>query len=138
MHAPTILIVEDFQPFREFICSSLQRAQFQVVGQAADGLEAVAKAEELQPDFILLDIGLPRLNGIEASKRIAEVAPHSRIVFVSRNNDPEVVKAALSDGAFGYVLKSETQHELIAALNFAVRNERFVSPKLVSLSVKLA
>lgn len=134
MHAPTILIVDDFQPFREFICSSLQRAQFQVVGQAADGLEAVAKAEELQPDFILLDIGLPRLNGIEALKRIAEVAPHSRIVFVSQNNDPEVVKAALSDGAFGYVLKSETQHELIAALNFAGRNARFFSSKLASLS----
>ena len=104
-----------------------------MVGQAADGHEAVAKAEELQPDYIILDIGLPRLNGIEALKRIAEVAPHSRTVFVSQNNDPELTKAALSDGAFGYVLKSEAQRELIAALNSAVRNERFVSPKLIFL-----
>ena len=104
-----------------------------MVGQALDGLDAVAKAEELQPDFILLDIGLPKLNGIEASKRIAEVAPRSKIVFLSQTNDPDVVKTALSDGAFGYVLKSETQQELLPALNSAARNERFVSSKLIFL-----
>ena len=128
-----VLVVDDFETFRQFVCSVLQEtADFTVVGQASDGLEAVQMAEELQPHLILLDISLPKLNGIEAARRISAVAPHSKVLFLSAINDPDVVKAALSDGAYGYVAKSAASGELVTALASVARGERFVSPTLVS------
>ena len=80
-----VLVVEDFAPFRQFILSTLaSRRDLQVIGEVSDGLEAVQKSAELQPDLILLDIGLPRLNGIEAARRIRMLSPSSRIVFLSQ------------------------------------------------------
>jgi CheY-like chemotaxis protein len=71
-----VLVVEDYEPFRRFVCSTLgTRPELQIVGEASDGLQAVQKAEELQPDLILLDIGLPTLNGIEAAHRISRLVP---------------------------------------------------------------
>ena len=71
-----VLVVEDFDPFRQFVCSTLgKRPELEIVGEASDGLEALYKAEELQPDLILLDIGLPSLNGIEAAQRIRKLSP---------------------------------------------------------------
>jgi DNA-binding NarL/FixJ family response regulator len=94
-----ILVVEDYKPLRQFVCSALeQRAEFQVVGQASDGLEAIQKAAELQPDLILLDIGLPKLNGITAATRIGQLAKKSKILFWSQDNDAEIVKVALRTG----------------------------------------
>jgi len=79
-----ILIVDDSEPFRHFIRSMLERREdLRIVGVASDGLEAVQKSEELQPDLILLDIGLPGLSGIEAAKRICKLAPKSKIIFLS-------------------------------------------------------
>ena len=96
------LVVDDFEPFRQFTVSMLQTKQeFQVVGEASDGLEAVQKAEELQPDLILLDIGLPTLNGIEAAHRISRLVPGAKILFVSQENDTDLIAAALSNGAKG-------------------------------------
>jgi DNA-binding NarL/FixJ family response regulator len=83
-----VLVVEDFEPFRRFIRSMLQkRPEFQVICEVSDGLEAVRRAGELQLDLILLDIGLPNLNGIEAAKRIRQVAPGTKIIFVTQNSD---------------------------------------------------
>ncbi len=80
-----ILVVDDFDRFRALLCLMLQhRVEFDVV-QASDGLEAVRRAEELQPDLILLDIGLPKLNGFEACRRIRNLSPDSKILFVSQN-----------------------------------------------------
>jgi DNA-binding NarL/FixJ family response regulator len=107
-----------------------QSSEFQVIGEASDGLEAVERAAQSQPDLILLDIGLPRLNGIEAAGRISAVSPASKVLFLSQNSDPEVVEAALSDGARGYVLKSQAGCELLLAMTAALRNERFVSGRL--------
>ena len=77
-----VLVVEDFDPFRQFVCSTLgKRPELEIVGEASDGLEAVHKAEELQPDLILLDIGLPSLNGIEAAQRIRKLSPEVRNTF---------------------------------------------------------
>jgi len=76
----TGLVVDDYEPFRRFVCSMLEeRAEFQVIGQASDGLEAIQKAVELQPDLILMDIGLPKLNGISAAKQIRGLARHSKL-----------------------------------------------------------
>lgn len=128
-----VLVVDDFETFRQFVCSVLQEtADFTVVGQASDGLEAVEKAEELQPHLVLLDIALPKLNGIEAARRISVVAPRSKVLFLSAINDPDVVKAALSEGAYGYVAKSAASGELVTALASVARGERFVSPTLAS------
>ena len=128
-----VLVVDDFETFRQFVCSVLQEtAGFTVVGQASDGLEAVEKAEQLQPHLVLLDIALPKLNGIEAARRISVVAPGSKVLFLSANSDPDVVKAALSEGAYGYVAKSAASGELVTALASVARGERFVSPTLAS------
>lgn len=100
----------------------------QVIGEAVDGLEAVQKARTEEPDLILLDIGLPNLNGIEAAKRIREFGPSVRIIFLSQNNDKEVVAAALSTGAQGYVLKMDAGPELLRAIKTTIfPGERFVS-----------
>jgi len=94
--AHRVLVVEDFAPFRRLICAMLaSRDGLEVIGQAADGLEAVQKAADLKPDLILLDIGLPKLNGLEAARRILTVAPQSRVIFLSQESSPEVVQAAL-------------------------------------------
>jgi DNA-binding NarL/FixJ family response regulator len=88
----------------------------QIVGEASDGLEALQKAEELNPDLIFLDIGLPELNEIEACHRMSSVVPAAKIIFVTQNNDAETVRAALSNGASGYVLKLDANNELLPAV----------------------
>jgi DNA-binding NarL/FixJ family response regulator len=86
-----VLLVDDYKPFRQFVCSMLPKAPgLQVIGEASDGLEAVQKAEELQSDLILLDIGLPELNGLEAASRIGRVALSSKIIFVTHENASDV------------------------------------------------
>jgi DNA-binding NarL/FixJ family response regulator len=127
----TVLVVDDFAPIRRLVCSMLDASlDFRVVGQAADGLEGVRQAEALQADVVLLDITLPGLNGIAAARRIREVAPKSRVVFLSQNAAPEIVAEALSTGACGYVIKLDAGNELLEALASAVEGRRFVSGRL--------
>jgi DNA-binding NarL/FixJ family response regulator len=126
-----ILVVEDFEPFRRLIRSTLGKMRdLQVICEVADGLEAVQKAEELYPDLILLDIGLPRLNGIEAARRICSVAPKSKILFLSQESSADVVQEALSLGAWGYVIKTRAGSELAAAVEAVIQGRRFVSSGL--------
>ena len=98
-----------------------------VIGIASDGLEAVQKAEELQPDLILLDIGLPSLNGIEAARQIRKLSPKSKILFVSQESSADIVQGALGTGAQGYVLKSDAGRELLEGVNAVLRGDQFVS-----------
>jgi DNA-binding NarL/FixJ family response regulator len=95
--------------------------------EAADGLEAVQKAEELKPDLILLDIGLPIIDGLEAAKRIRQVAPDAAIIFLTQNSDKGLVRAALNTGAQGYVLKTDTASELLAAVSAVLGGGHFLS-----------
>ena len=121
-----VLVVEDFAPFRRLLCAMLAtRAGFEVIGQAADGLEAVQKAADLKPDLVLLDIGLPKLNGLEAARRILTVAPQARVIFLSQESSPEVVQEAL-EVAWGYVAKTKTATELFVALETVMGARRFV------------
>ena len=123
-----VLVVDDYEPFRRFVCSTLQeRPELQVIGEASDGLEAVQKAEELKPDLILLDIGLPTLNGIDVSRRISMVVPAAKILVVTQNNDADVARAVLSDGASGYVLKVDANRELLRAVEVVLQGGQFVS-----------
>ena len=128
-----VLVVEDSEPFRRFICSTLEkRPEFQVVGKVVDGLEAIEKAEELQPDLILLDIGLPSLNGIEAARRMRKVSPESKIVFVSQESSPDLVQEALRTGACGYIVKSDAGKELLGAIETVRRGNHFVGRRFSS------
>jgi len=126
-----VLVVDDYDPWRSFTISTLQKqAGFEVVGEVSDGLEAVLVAARLRPDLILLDIGLPTLNGIEAARRMHERSPKSRILFVSENRFPDVAEEALATGAGGYVVKSEAASDLMPAVEAVLRGRQFVSASL--------
>jgi DNA-binding NarL/FixJ family response regulator len=123
-----VLVVEDFAPYRRFISSTLAGMRdLQVIGEVSDGLEAVQKAEVLKPDLILLDIGLPTLNGIEAARRIRKLAPESKIIFVSQESSADVVQAALDLGARGYVVKANAASDLVAAVEAVLSGKTFVT-----------
>jgi DNA-binding NarL/FixJ family response regulator len=129
--AVRVLIVEDFEPFRRFIRSAMDKhSNVQIVGEASDGLDAVRKAEAMQPDLILLDIGLPTLNGMEAARQIRTLSPQSRIVFLTQESDPDVVQEALNLGAKGYVLKTRAAIDLAAAVDEALEGRQVVSSRL--------
>jgi DNA-binding NarL/FixJ family response regulator len=126
-----ILIADDFEDWRRQVRLLLQpRPEWQIVAKASDGSEAVQKAEELKPDVILLDIGLPKLNGIEAARRIRQLSPGSKIIFLSQNNDLDVVRAALGTGAHGYVCKTGAKSELLLAVDAVLRGKQYVSSSL--------
>jgi DNA-binding NarL/FixJ family response regulator len=123
-----VLVVDDYEPFRRFLCSTLRKnPELQVIGEASDGSEAVQKAEELKPDLILLDIGLPKLNGVDVSRRISMVVPGAKIIVVTLNNDADIAREVLSDGASGYVLKLDANKELLRAVEVVLHGGQFVS-----------
>jgi len=126
-----ILVVDDFAPWRHSVRLMLQtHSELQLVGEASDGLQALQKTKELQPDLILLDIGLPRLNGIEAARQIYQLVPTTTILFLTLVNDADVMQAALSSGANGYVLKSDAGRELWPAIQAVLQGEQYVSSGL--------
>jgi DNA-binding NarL/FixJ family response regulator len=128
MSSVRVLVVDDNEPFRRFVCSTLgENPELQVIGEVSDGLEAVQKAEELQPDLIVLDIGLPTLNGIEAARRIRKLAPESKILFVTQESSDDVVQEALRLGALGYVVKTHAGSELLPAVEAVCQGREFVS-----------
>lgn len=123
-----ILVADDFARWPRFISSILAKhMDWHIVGEAADGFETVQKAEELKPDLILLDIGLPKLNGIEVARRLRELVPNSKILFLSALHDPNIVSDALRTGASGYVVKLDVGSELTEAIEATLRGEPFVS-----------
>jgi DNA-binding NarL/FixJ family response regulator len=127
----SILVADDFEGWRRQVHSLLQvRSAWQVIAEASDGSEAVQKAEDLKPDLILLDIGLPKLNGIEVARRIRQRSPRSKIIFLSQNSDLDVVRAALDTGALGYIRKTDARRELLPAMDAVLRGKQFVSSGL--------
>ena len=102
-----------------------QRPDLQVICGVSDGLQAVEKAQELQPDLILMDIGMPGINGIEAARRIRAVAPNSKIIFLTQESSPEVIQEAKSLGASGYVLKIDAETDLLTAVQVVLQGMQF-------------
>src|SRR5258708_2444803 len=125
-----ILIADDFKGWR---CQGLllfqARPEWQVIAEAADGPEAIQKAGELKPDLIVLDIGLPKLNGIEAARRIRRLSPRSRMLFLSQNNDLDVVRTALVTDQ-GYVYHTNFRRDFLPAIQAVLRGQQFVSSSL--------
>lgn len=126
-----VLIVDDFGPWCKYVISGIQTKRgWVVVGVARDGNEAIQKTQELHPDLVLLDVRLPRLNGIEATKLIRHLSPHTRILFVSSENDAELACVALRAGGLGYVVKTDAPRELFPAMEAAIQGKRYVSLSL--------
>jgi CheY-like chemotaxis protein len=118
-------VVEDHVLWQGFVVRKLrEQPGLQIIGVLADGLEAVQKAKELQPDLVLLDIGLPKLNGIEVAKRVRTVAPGARILFVSQESSSDIVREAVRVGALGYIRKPNGS-ELLPAIQAVLRSTRF-------------
>ena len=127
-----ILVVDDYEPWRQKICSILQtRPELCVVAQVGDGVAAVQAAEELKPDLILLDIGLPKLNGIQAARQIQQVSPNSKILFLSENRSRDIAEEALRTGAYAYLTKSSAGSELLPAIEEVLQGKQFVTAALV-------
>ena len=123
-------MVDDYEPWRRFIVSTLrERPDLQIVGEAVDGMEAVQKVQELRPDLVLLDIGLPKLNGIDVAHRIREFAPNTRILFCSQNRSREIAEEAMRTGD-GYVVKAGASGDLSAGIEAVLQGRQFVSPLL--------
>jgi DNA-binding NarL/FixJ family response regulator len=129
-------VAEDHKDWRNLVRLLLQvRPEWQIIFEASDGSEAVQKAKELTPDLVLLDIGLPKLNGIEAARQIRQLSPNSKIVFLSQENSIDVVQKALSTGAQGYVYKASAQSELLPTIEAVLRDIEFVSSILRGYSL---
>ena len=122
-----VLVVEDFVPFRAFIRSTLGKMPgLQIICEVADGLEAVQQAAALKPDLVLLDIGLPGLNGIDAAREIRKLAPESKIIFVSQESSEDIMKEAFDLGAWGYVAKARSSTDLPLAVEAVIGEKCFV------------
>jgi CheY-like chemotaxis protein len=125
-----ILVVEDHEPFRRFICASLAGRTETQTFEVADGYAAIEQAGALQPDVILLDIGLPGMHGLDVARQLRRMAPASRVVFVTGESDPDVIHETLRLGASGYVHKSRCGDDLMPAIDFALAGRHFVSSTL--------
>jgi DNA-binding NarL/FixJ family response regulator len=129
-----VLLVDDSDSFRAGLRSMLQNDLApRTIVEAVDGIEAIDLAKAIQPDLVLLDIGLPRLSGIEAAPRIRELAPQSKILFVSQETSVDIVQTAFSRDASGYVVKADAGRELVLAVRAVLRGDRFVGNRFAGL-----
>lgn len=122
-----VLVVDDHDSWRRYVSAALRKLRYQVIGEAVDGLEAVQKAETLNPDLTVLDVGLPTLNGIQVARRILTHAPAAKILFVSGHRSHDIAEAALATGAGGYVFKADAGLELSPAIEAIMKGKRYVS-----------
>jgi DNA-binding NarL/FixJ family response regulator len=133
MPVTRILLADDFLPWHQLVLNFLEsETDLQVISTAVDGLEAVQKAEELQPELILMDLSLPGMDGIEATRQIRTVSPGSKVLFLSDHSEPDTVQAALDVGACGYILKSDFSADLIPGVRAVILGQKFVSRSLTN------
>ncbi len=128
-----ILVVDDHETVRRGICSLLRsEPAFDVICEGADGIEAVTRAEELQPEVIVLDISMPGMNGLEAAQRIRRVSPASGIVFLSQHDTIETIREIFRIGGCGYVAKPDAAHDLVPAVRSASQKQRYVNRRFAN------
>jgi DNA-binding NarL/FixJ family response regulator len=126
-----ILLADDHQLFREGLVRILDtQPDFSIVGEAADGLEAVVKARQLKPDLIIMDVSMPRLDGVEATRQIKKELPDITIVMLTVRDEDEKLFEAIKSGAQGYLLKTIRSRDLLAMLRAAARGEAAITPQL--------
>jgi DNA-binding NarL/FixJ family response regulator len=123
-----IIVVDNFEAWRRSIVSIIaDDPELQVIHEASDGLEAVHICQELQPDLVVLDVGLPKLSGLEAARQIRIVSPDSKILFLSVIPSQYVMREALRIGAAGYITKTDALRDLLPAVRAAVTDRDFLS-----------
>ncbi len=126
-----ILVVDDSIHWRAFVLRYFEgRTEYEIIGVAVDGLEAIQKVHELRPDVILMDVNLPGIDGIEATRRICKIYPSSKVVFLSLLDDSAIVEAAFDVGASGYILKHDFGQDLLTAITVILGGGQFVSRSL--------
>jgi DNA-binding NarL/FixJ family response regulator len=132
-----VLIADDHSILREGIRSLLENeSDMEVVGEAEDGHMAVSMACELEPDVILMDIVMPRLNGIEATRQIRKKLPNTQILVLSMHDNEEYIRQVLANGAMGYILKDAAYNELLSAIRSVYRGEAVLSPAITRLVIE--
>ena|SRR2546425_7587054 len=128
-----VLVVDDHTVVRRAVCSLLStEPTLDVICETADGEEAVRKSEELKPDLILLDIGLPGISGIEAARRIRKVSPKSRILFLSQHDSLHMAMEAMKTGAHGYIVKVDAARDLLRGIRAILDGTPFFSDRLIA------
>lgn len=131
MEKARVLLADDHALFREGLAGIINaQPDLEVVGEANDGLEAVVKAQELKPDLILMDVQMPGVDGLEATRQIKQVLPGTIIVVLTVRDDDEKLFEALKDGAQGYLLKDIQSKEMLAMLRGALKGEAALSPSM--------
>lgn len=129
-----IVVVDDFKQWRDFVRVCFEkRPDVHILGFASDGLEAVQKARDLQPDVILMDINLPELNGIQAAEQIRQLVPKTKILFLTGQADAETVRDAFRAGGDGYILKWDASEELIIGMETVLLGKRFTSRSIAEI-----
>jgi DNA-binding NarL/FixJ family response regulator len=128
-----ILVVDDFQSWQRFVLQKLEsETVLQVISVAADGLEAIEKAKELQPDLILMDLSMPGISGIGATRQIRVLSPGSKILVLSEHRGSDFIQAAFDAGACGYILKSDSDLDLLSGIRAVCLGQQFVSRSLAN------
>ncbi|HEV7217363.1 MAG TPA: response regulator transcription factor [Terriglobales bacterium] len=129
-----ILIADDHEVVRRGLVALLQgQTDWQVCGEAVDGREAVDKAQQLKPDVIILDIGMPSLNGLEATRQILKTNPHARVLILTLHDSDQVVRDVLNAGARGFLLKSDAARDLVAAVEALRRDKTYFTSKVAAM-----
>ena len=126
---PRVLIADDHAVVAEGLCSILQKS-CDVVGIVRDGRELLLEAPKLEPDLIVLDIGMPVLNGLDAAEQLKHLLPNVKFVFLTMKDDPNLAAAALNLGRVGYVLKHSLSSELLHAVSEVLQGNTYVTPRL--------
>jgi two-component system, NarL family, response regulator DegU len=127
-----LLLADDHRMLRDSLRRSLEESGFDVVGEAADGAEAVRLAQQLQPDVVLMDVSMPALDGVEATRQITRVVPSSQVVMLTMHADGDVMAKAIQAGAIGYLVKDCSMDEVVAAVHVAASGESVLSPGLAT------
>jgi len=126
-----ILIADDHEVVRRGMCTLLQAHEgWEICGEASDGRDAVEKAKQLKPDVVILDIGMPNLNGLAATRQLTQQDPHCRIIVLTITDSDQVIREALDAGARGFVLKSDAGRDLVSAVEALSRNRMFFTPRV--------
>ena len=126
---PTVIVVDDHAVIRRGVQGILQAfPEWKVCGEAENGQEAVTLAQTVKPEIIIMDVSMPRLNGLEATRIIHNILPSTKILLLTLHSSSELVRSAFRAGARGYVLKSDAENELVRALNVLAGDGTYVSP----------
>jgi DNA-binding NarL/FixJ family response regulator len=126
-----ILIADDHEVVRRGLCSLLQSHEgWEICGEATDGRDAVEKAKQLKPDVVVLDVGMPNLNGLAATRQLAQQDPRCKIIVLTITDSDQVIREALDAGARGFVLKSDAARDLVTAVEALARNRMFFTPRV--------